>query len=78
MNRPVVLMGVWTVYERPRDYPQGFVGHLFEIRAGGITHPSGNRVFGPTLESVRAQLPPGLHRMPRDPNDEPQIVESWI
>jgi hypothetical protein len=77
---PVAHLGerlaFWTVYERPKDYPQGFVARRFEIQAG-LPLATDNAFFGPTLESVRAQIPKGLLRIARDPDDEPQIVEIW-
>jgi hypothetical protein len=33
---------------------------------------------GPTLESVRAQLPPGLQNIGRDFSEDPRIVETWV
>lgn len=68
---------VWTVYERPTDYPNGFVArlHLAGAHASG---PTTAAFFGPTLDSVRAQLPPGLVRLDRHACDKPQIVEVWL
>jgi hypothetical protein len=31
-----------------------------------------------SLEEIRRHVPPHCARFMRDPNDEPQIVESWI
>jgi len=31
-----------------------------------------------TLDELRAQLPPGLYRLDRMPNDDAQIVEVWL
>jgi hypothetical protein len=31
-----------------------------------------------SLDELRAMLPPGLRRLPREPGDEEQIVETWI
>jgi hypothetical protein len=68
---------MWTVYEKPKDYPDAFVArlHLVGKKASG---PTDQAFFGPSLENVRAQLPEGLVRMPRMPEDEPQIVEVWF
>lgn len=67
---------IWTIYERPADYPDLFVARLF---IGG--KPSAKALFGRTLDEVRAVLThtyPGLFCIPRDPRDEPQIVETWL
>jgi len=68
---------MWTVYERPTDYPDGFVARLHLIGAGE-TRPTMKAFFGPTLQSVRDKLPRGMVRLERMPNDEPQIVEVWL
>lgn len=70
---------IWTVYERPTDYPQGFVARMHVVgRNAEESGPTATAYFGPTLESVRQQLPPGLVCLGREPADEPQIVESWV
>lgn len=68
----------WTIYDRPRDYPDGFVARMF---VGA--KPTNAAFYGRTLEEVRATLAralPGLGLccIPRYPNDEPHIVEVWI
>lgn len=67
----------WTVYERPRDFPHCWVAREFLIRSGE-TVATDNMIIGPTLDMVRSALPPGLVCIPRSPEDEPHIVESWI
>ena len=32
----------------------------------------------PSLDALREMLPPGLHRLPREPGDEEAIVETWL
>lgn len=78
-----IVTTLWVVYERPLDYPDGFVirAHYVVRDTQGRTLTAVARVahcVGPTLESVRRLLPPGLHPLGRMPNDEPQIVEVWI
>lgn len=68
---------VWTIYDHPRDYPEGFMARLFMVHPGGYG-PRNVAFYGPTLESVRNQLPPGLYNLGRQPEDEPHIVETWI
>jgi hypothetical protein len=71
-------MGVWTVYERPIDYPLGFVARLHHVYNNGTHAPTLTAYFGSTLESVRKQLPPDLFNMGRQPEDDLKIVETWI
>jgi hypothetical protein len=73
---PLVM---YTVFDRPRDFPQCFVIRRFFIT--GAPEPEPDTIayaVGPTLDCVRRQLPAGLYRIPRQPEDEPQIVETWI
>ncbi|HXI68679.1 MAG TPA: hypothetical protein VNH41_12125 [Steroidobacteraceae bacterium] len=73
------ILAMWVVYERPRDFPHSFVIRRRMICTDGreLVDPVPLAV-GPTLEAVRRALPPGLHRMPRHPLDEPQIAEVWL
>lgn len=76
-SREILVM--WTVYERPSDFPHSYVirRHVAFSDGRDIADPLPLAV-GPTLEAVRLALPPGLYRIQRHPLDQPQIVESWI
>lgn len=67
---------VWVVYDHPNDYPEGFVARMHVVIPS--EGPTMMKVEADTLKGVREQLPPGLTRIPRDPNDDPKIVECWI
>jgi hypothetical protein len=71
------ILSMWTVYEKPTDHPTEFVVRRFDCTAQGpvATHDA---YTGP-LELIRESLlQAGLIRMERHPNDEPQIVETWL
>lgn len=68
---------IWTVYDHPRDYPAEWIARCWTIRDGQPA-PTTDIRRGPTLDAVRALLPPGLFRLDRQPGDEPQIVETWL
>lgn len=70
-------MSIYTVYERPRDYPNGFVVRRHVVRPG-VSIPAQVVGTAPSLAAARNLIPSGLTRQPRDPKDEPQIVESWL
>lgn len=70
-------MHMWTVFERPDDYPDGFIARLFLVRRS-IVRATDTTVTGPTLDAVRAQLPPGLYNLGREAGDKPSVVETWI
>lgn len=71
-------LAIWTVYDGPLDYPDLFVVRKWLINGQPEPVDSGVVVTGHTLQEVRDQLPPGLHRMPRAPEDDVNIVESWL
>ncbi|WP_145052520.1 hypothetical protein [Paenibacillus xylanexedens] len=71
-----IRMPMYTIYDQSTaDYPGKFVGRLVE---GATNSISNCVVVGPTYESVILALPPGLTRMPRNPNDLPWIIETWM
>ena len=67
---------IWTIYERPKDFPGGFVVRPWTITRGGPA-PGMAQVTG-TLEEARDLVPPGLYRTDRAPADDPTIVETWL
>jgi hypothetical protein len=67
---------IWTIYDRPLDYPGGFVVVPWTIRGG--TQLRGDSLRAGTLEEARALVPAGLYCLGRDPNDDMAIAESWI
>jgi hypothetical protein len=66
-------LNIWTVYDHPLDYPNSFVARRWAMNV-----PTADVIVSPSLDRVRASLPPGLYRMNRNPNDDPKIVEVWI
>lgn len=65
----------YTIYERPRDYPEGFVVRAWHIMPGRAE--PGEARTASTLEEARALVPPGLICFARTPDDDPTIVETW-
>ena len=69
---------MWTVYDRPSDYPQGFIARRYDITNDGV-HPTEDKVHGPNLSNVRMQL----HHLGLSPaflrsdGDAPSVVETW-
>jgi hypothetical protein len=65
---------LWTIYKHPLDYPQSYVARLFEGE-----RPTGSIVVAPTLALLRDQMiAMWLTRIPRQPADDPVIVEVWV
>jgi hypothetical protein len=71
-------VSIWTIHERPKDYPTGFVAKMFELSSAG-PQPTRYAIRSEELEPIREKLSrAGLVCLPRDDGDEPQIIESWI
>lgn len=65
---------LWTVYERPLDYPNSYVARLWDGE-----HPTASIVIAADLESLRGQLMEmRLSRIPRHSDDDPVVVEVWL
>jgi hypothetical protein len=70
-------LSLWTIYEKPLDHAHGFLARRFESNQDGD---------GPTLDTVTGELEhirdiftrAGLYRLGRSPDDEPQVVETWV
>lgn len=72
------VLTMWTVYEKPKDYPIGWIARMFEITRAG-PKPTGSVIKCAELEPIRMKLArAGLMRLMRDESDEPQIVETWL
>ncbi len=79
MKTDDAVLVIWTVYKHPRDYPDKFVARAHIVgRCKDQSGPTTAVVIADTLDAVRAQLPPGLIRMPRLRDDDPVIVETWL
>lgn len=68
---------LWTVIDHPSDYPDEFIAREW-LLLHGVAAPTGKVLTGPTLQSVRDQIPPGLCCFARHPEDDQNIVESWL
>lgn len=79
-------LAIWVIY-RPTttDYPGFWVARLFTMGDDGlVAPPSSHRIrrgtfyVETTLALVRSRLPPGLHCIGRQRDDDPVIEEVWI
>lgn len=74
MTEPLVI---WTVYDRPRDYPHGTIARMWRIDRDGA-RPTATCLVAP-LEKIRDHLRgSGLICVARAEEDDPPIVESWL
>jgi hypothetical protein len=71
MPEPLVM---WTVYERPTDYPNEWVARRFLGE-----EPTAELERADTLEELQERLSAkGLVWMDRHANDDPKIVGVWL
>jgi len=68
---------IWTVYDRPLDYPASFVARKSVVGASIVT-VTHEMFTADTLDELRALLPQGLYRVHRFAQDDPNIVEVWL
>jgi hypothetical protein len=72
-------MVLWTIYDHPSDYPNHFVVRRHGIDADfNVPLVDAKCKLADSLEEARELLPPGLHCLGREPEDDPVIVETWI
>ena len=70
------LLTIWTIYDKPKDHPDGFIARRFD--AAGELIPTDDTMTG-ELEDMREVFwKAGLLKLTRQEGDEPQIVESWM
>jgi hypothetical protein len=67
------LLSMWTIYERPKDYPEGYIARRFES-----IMPTDDTLTGELEELREIFINAGLFKLPRSEGDEPQIVETWL
>jgi hypothetical protein len=71
---------MWTIYDKPLDRPDSFVMRPFAIIPGETEpRPLACCLVANRVEYLRERCEEfGLGRLPRSPQDEPQIVEIWF
>lgn len=67
------ILNVWTVYDHPADYPQGYIARCFEM-----DQPT-NVIIAGELDTIReCFMHCGLVCLHRAPTDDPVIMETWV
>jgi hypothetical protein len=65
---------LWTIYDRPVDYPNSFVARKFIV-----DRPTDEVIVRDTLAEVRKAIGwRALVRFERHPDNDPKIIEHWI
>lgn len=66
-------LGIITVFYNALDFPDKYVARLFYL-----DKPTKYAVVRNTLGEIRDIIPPQMTWMPRYPEDEPSVVESYV
>lgn len=76
---PGGLLDIWVIYEHPTDQPDFYVVRRQWATEDGEVHKD-RRAYGfRDLERARLFLAEkGLTCLPRFPEDDPVIVETWL
>jgi hypothetical protein len=78
-SREEVFMSMWVVYYNPRDFPGKYVARRHDVLRGPTPSRASSEYFtADTLEEIQSRIPPGMYRMNRYEDDDPNIVETWI
>jgi hypothetical protein len=68
---------VWTVYDRPTDWPDSIVARRHIVTKQG-PRPTDDMLFADLGYLRDCFHDAGLVCIPRHPNDDEKIVETWV
>lgn len=74
-------MNIFTVYDKPTDFPEEFVVRRFEVDSSSslLGEPKEVVLKSKDVTEIRKHLSElGLFRLNRHAKDDPNIVETWI
>lgn len=72
------VLSIWTLYDSPIDMPGYYVLRRHVSGRGG-SQPTPEVYWSKDAEALRDMMRERcLHRMPRQPGDDPPIVETWM
>lgn len=66
-------LNIWTIYDRPTDFPDGFIARRWESDM-----PTTDCITGDLAEMRGAFWQCGLVCITRGDADDPKIVECWL
>lgn len=68
---------MWTIYHGAADIVSPYCTREWVVTRNGQA-PAGPPAPAHSLAEAQELVPPGLHRIPRSPSDDPVIVETWL
>ena len=72
------MMAVWVIYERPRDYPSGYVLRAQFVMKDRTIRPDEIAWYSDNPDKLRSILPPNLNKLMPSQRDDPTVLETWI
>jgi hypothetical protein len=67
---------IWTIYERPSDFLDRYVVRPFSSKNNAALTVHFDHAQLSAVRSALKRL--GLIKIPREPSDDPCILESWV
>lgn len=72
-------MSLWSIYDHPKDFPHCFVARRYEITRGQGPIATQDHVTATSCDELRDRFASqGMMCLPRVPEDDPNIVETWL
>jgi hypothetical protein len=73
------VLSIWTIYDKPTDYPDGFIARRYEVGGSKIVVATNHTITSPNIDQMRETFErAGLTKLRRAGSDDANIVESWI
>jgi hypothetical protein len=71
-------LDIWTICERPSDFPGCFTARCHSVTSEG-SQPTDHLLVAEDIDTLRKEMiRRGLTCISREPGDDPVIVESWL
>ncbi|MET4745636.1 hypothetical protein ACE102_44805 (plasmid) [Bradyrhizobium sp. vgs-9] len=74
------VLSMWRIYDRPADWPDGYVARRYETDKDGTVRTKSNLAGGPEALAMLRHIfsEAGLVLKTRSPGDDPEIAEVWM
>ena len=69
---------LWVITHKTSDYGERYVLRMHLLTRSGHVIDKNPVAIESTLEDIRKWVLPGMTCVPRDPADDPVIVETWV